>query len=189
MCGSATIRRTTTATTATTTTAYGGYYRTTAAGLPSAVPARHRRRPGRWSRSGEGRVVNGRGYTQIRNRESEPSPRISGGGNGGGWNGSGGGSGVSSGGYSSGSSSSGSAAAAASERRRFRRPHRGAEGRRRLARRSAVAICRSRERRDLAIDRRSRVTFEGLRASIAFRPFIFSAEETPHEHRSLAHRQ
>jgi hypothetical protein len=57
---------------------------------------------------GEGRVVNGRGYTQIRNRESEPSPRISGGGNGGGWNGSGGGSGVSSGGYSSGSSSSGS---------------------------------------------------------------------------------
>ena len=55
----------------------------------------------------EGRVVNGRGYTQIRNRESEPSPRISGGGNGGGWNGSGG-SGVSSGGYSSGSSSSGS---------------------------------------------------------------------------------
>jgi hypothetical protein len=57
----------------------------------------------------EGRVVNGRGYTQIRNRESEPSPRISGGGNGGGWNGSGSsGSGVSSGGYSSGSSSSGS---------------------------------------------------------------------------------
>ena len=55
----------------------------------------------------EGRVVNGRGYTQIRNRESEPSPRISGGSNGGGWNGSGSG-GVSSGGYSSGSSSSGS---------------------------------------------------------------------------------
>jgi hypothetical protein len=56
---------------------------------------------------GEGRVVNGRGYTQIRNRESEPSPRISTSGNGAGWNGSGGG-GVSSGGYSSGSSSSGS---------------------------------------------------------------------------------
>ena len=55
----------------------------------------------------EGRVVNGRGYTQIRNRESEPSPRISGGGNGGGWSGSGGG-GVSSGGYSAGSSSGGS---------------------------------------------------------------------------------
>lgn len=54
----------------------------------------------------EGRVVNGRGYTQIRNRESEPSPRISGGGNGGGWSGSGGG--VSSGGYSAGSSSGGS---------------------------------------------------------------------------------
>ena len=56
--------------------------------------------------TGEGRVVNGRGYTQIRNRESEPSPRISSSGNGAGWSGSGGG--VSSGGYSSGSSSSGS---------------------------------------------------------------------------------
>ncbi len=55
----------------------------------------------------EGRVVNGRGYTQIRNRESEPAPRISGGSNGGGWHGSGA-SGVSSGGYSSGSSGSGS---------------------------------------------------------------------------------
>jgi hypothetical protein len=55
----------------------------------------------------EGRVVNGRGYTQIRNREAEPSsPRISGNGNGGGWNGSGGS--ATSGGYSSGSSSSGS---------------------------------------------------------------------------------
>ena len=51
--------------------------------------------------------MNGRGYTQIRNRESEPSPRISGNGNGGGWSGGGTG-GVSSGGYSSGSSSSGS---------------------------------------------------------------------------------
>jgi hypothetical protein len=60
----------------------------------------------------EGRVVNGRGYTQIRNRESEPSPRISGGANGGGWNGSGSG-GVSSGGYSSGSSSSGSSSGSA----------------------------------------------------------------------------
>jgi len=59
---------------------------------------------------GEGRVVNGRGYTQIRNRESEPSPRISSSGNGGGWGGSGGssGGGVSSGGYSSGSSGGGS---------------------------------------------------------------------------------
>jgi hypothetical protein len=55
----------------------------------------------------EGRVVNGRGYTQIRNRESEPAPRVSGGGNGGGWGGAGT-SGVSSGGYSSGSSGSGS---------------------------------------------------------------------------------
>jgi hypothetical protein len=56
----------------------------------------------------QGRVVNGRGYTQIRDRTPEPTvPRVSGGNNGGGWSGSG--SGVSSsGGYSSGSSSSGS---------------------------------------------------------------------------------
>jgi hypothetical protein len=53
----------------------------------------------------EGRVVNGRGYTQIRNRDAEPSPRISSG-NGGGS--SGGGGGATSSGYSSGSSSSGS---------------------------------------------------------------------------------
>jgi hypothetical protein len=55
----------------------------------------------------EGRAVNGRGYTQIRDRQTESAPRVSGGNNGGGWNGSGGG-GVSSGGYSSGSSSGGS---------------------------------------------------------------------------------
>ena len=58
----------------------------------------------------EGRVVNGRGYTQIHDRQSEPSPRVnSGGGNGtaAGWSGNSGG-GVSSGGYSAGSSSSGS---------------------------------------------------------------------------------
>jgi hypothetical protein len=56
----------------------------------------------------EGRVVNGRGYTQIRDRESEGSPRISSGGNGSGsgWSGSGGT--ASSGGYSSGSASGGS---------------------------------------------------------------------------------
>ena len=66
---------------------------------------------------GEGRVVNGRGYTQIRNRESEPSPRISSSGNGGGWGGSGGtssGGGVSSGGYSSGSSGGGSSSGGSS---------------------------------------------------------------------------
>jgi hypothetical protein len=55
----------------------------------------------------EGRAVNGRGYTQIRSRDAEPAPRISGGGNGGGWSGSGGG-GVSSGGYSNGGASAGS---------------------------------------------------------------------------------
>jgi hypothetical protein len=55
---------------------------------------------------GVGRVVNGRGYTQIRSRESEPSPRATSSGHGGGWGGSGGG--VSSGGYSSGGASAGS---------------------------------------------------------------------------------
>lgn len=58
---------------------------------------------------GEGRAVNGRGYTQIRNREAEPSPRINSGGNGGGWGGtSAGSSGATSGGYSAGSSGGGS---------------------------------------------------------------------------------
>ena len=54
----------------------------------------------------EGRVVNGRGYTQIRSRDAEPAPRTSHSGNGtaSGWSGSSGG-GVSSGGYSSGSPS------------------------------------------------------------------------------------
>jgi len=55
----------------------------------------------------EGRVVNGRGYTQVRPRESEPAPRTSGnGGNGtsAGYRGAGSG-GVSSQGYSGGSSS------------------------------------------------------------------------------------
>ena len=53
-----------------------------------------------------GRLVNGRGYTQILDRQVEPAPRVSQGSNGGAWMGSGGGSGVSSsGGYSSGSAS------------------------------------------------------------------------------------
>lgn len=58
--------------------------------------------------SGTGRVVNGRGYTQIRERSPEPGPsRGNNGGNGtaSGWSGNSGG-GVSSGGYSSGSSGS-----------------------------------------------------------------------------------
>lgn len=56
----------------------------------------------------EGRLVNGRGYTQVHDREAEPAPRVSNGGNGtaSGFN-NGGGS-MSSGGYSNGSSSSGS---------------------------------------------------------------------------------
>lgn len=58
--------------------------------------------------SGNGRVINGRGYTQIRERSPEPGPsRGSNGGNGtaSGWSGNNGG-GVSNGGYSSGSSGS-----------------------------------------------------------------------------------
>lgn len=58
---------------------------------------------------GEGRVIRGQGFTQIRNRDAEPAPRINAGSNGGGWSGGGGGSGVSSGnGFSSGSASGGS---------------------------------------------------------------------------------
>jgi uncharacterized membrane protein YgcG len=57
---------------------------------------------------GDGRAINGRGYTQIRNREAEPSsPRINAGGNGGGWGGASTGGGASSGGYSNGGSSGG----------------------------------------------------------------------------------
>ena len=51
----------------------------------------------------EGRVVNGRGYTQIHDRQAEPPARVSHSGNGSGWAGSGGT--ASSGGYSSGSAS------------------------------------------------------------------------------------
>ena len=55
--------------------------------------------------SGNGRAINGRGYTQIRERSPEPGPsRTSNGGNGTATGYSGGGGGVSSGGYSSGSS-------------------------------------------------------------------------------------
>jgi len=65
---------------------------------------------------GDGRAVNGRGYTQVRNRESEPSaPRSSGGANGSaaGWSGNSAGA-ASSGGYSQGSSGSGSSGGASS---------------------------------------------------------------------------
>ena len=58
----------------------------------------------------DGRVIAGRGFTQIRNREAEPSPRINAGNNGGAWGGAGGGGGgaTAGGGFSSGSSSGGS---------------------------------------------------------------------------------
>ena len=52
----------------------------------------------------QGKVVNGRGYTQVFDRPAEPAPRVSHSGNGQGWAGSSGG-GVSSSGYSSGSAS------------------------------------------------------------------------------------
>jgi hypothetical protein len=64
----------------------------------------------------EGRVVNGRGYTQVRSRDAEPSsPRSSGGANGSaaGWSGNGAG-GASSSGYSQGSSGSGSSGGSSS---------------------------------------------------------------------------
>ena len=64
----------------------------------------------------EGRVVNGRGYTQVRSREAEPSsPRSSGGANGSaaGWSGNSGGA-ASSSGYSQGSSGSGSSGGSSS---------------------------------------------------------------------------
>lgn len=68
---------------------------------------------------GEGRVVNGRGYTQVRPRESEPTPvRTGSDGNGSsaGWSGanSGGSNGVSSQGYSGGSSSGSSSGSSGS---------------------------------------------------------------------------
>ena len=82
---------------------YGNYGWVDVGAFPTVVGSGNPAEP-----QGEGRVVNGRGYTQIRNRESDPAPRVTSSGNGGGWGG-GGSSGVSSsGGYSSGSSSSGS---------------------------------------------------------------------------------
>ena len=77
--------------------------------------------------SGAGRVVNGRGYTQIRERSPEPtvSTRGNNGGNGtaAGWSGNSGG-GVSSGGYSSGSSggSSGGSSSGGGDRTAVARP-------------------------------------------------------------------
>ncbi len=78
--------------------------------------------------SGDGRVVNGRGYTQIRERSPEPSPsRTSNGGNGtaSGWSGNSGGA-ATSGGYSSGSSGSssggGGSSSGGSERTAVARP-------------------------------------------------------------------
>jgi uncharacterized membrane protein YgcG len=62
----------------------------------------------------DGRVVNGRGYTQIRDRQPDAAPRINGNGNGAGWNGSGTSSGASSSGYSGGSSSGGSSSGGSS---------------------------------------------------------------------------
>lgn len=57
---------------------------------------------------GDGRAVNGRGYTQIRSRETESAPRVNAGSNGGSWGGAATSSGgATSGGYSAGSSGGG----------------------------------------------------------------------------------
>lgn len=55
---------------------------------------------------GDGRAINGRGYTQVRSRDAEGSPRVNSGGNGSRAGRSGNSGGASSGGYSSGSSGS-----------------------------------------------------------------------------------
>lgn len=87
---------------------YGGYYPGYYGGwvpignVPGAIGSVTTTEP-----QGDGRAINGRGYTQIRNREAEPSPRVNSGNNGGSWGGASTGGGASSGGYSSGGSSSG----------------------------------------------------------------------------------
>ena len=113
-------------------------------GVVSADRRRRRSRP-----QPEGRVVNGHGYTQIRDRQPEPAPRINSSGNGGGWGGSGGGALI------------GRLLERIVElrilgwrigRRRFGGTHRRAEGWRRPV-------------TPLATSARRRVTFQGLRAS------------------------
>lgn len=87
---------------------YGNYYGWVNVGPPTTGVGVAEPQP-------EGRVVKGMGFTQIRNRDPEPAPRVSGnGGNGGAWVGAGSqGSGVSSSnGFSSGSPSSGSSGGA-----------------------------------------------------------------------------
>jgi hypothetical protein len=54
----------------------------------------------------EGRVIRGQGFTQIRHREADPSPRINAGSNGGAWSGASGGGASAGSGFSSGSSHS-----------------------------------------------------------------------------------
>jgi hypothetical protein len=63
----------------------------------------------------DGRAINGRGYTQVRSRETESAPRVNSGSNGSaaGWSGNNGGN-ATSGGYSQGSSSSGSSGGSSS---------------------------------------------------------------------------
>jgi hypothetical protein len=95
---------------------YGGYYYP-GAGNVAVDPG-----TGGAAERGDGRVVNGRGYTQVRPRESEPAPvrtgsRDNGNGSSAGWSGAsaGGSSGVSSQGYSGGSSGSSSGSSGASD--------------------------------------------------------------------------
>ena len=149
-------------------------YTATAAGSASA-PVRG---GGTVTPQPDGRVVNGRGYTQIRDRGAEPAPRAnSGNGNGtaAGWSGNSGG-GVSSGGYSSGSSSSGL------ERRTRAAPAIRAPAWR--CRRVAAASSRygaSLPRRSVGHWRstRRRVIFHGLRASPPSGLSSFRQQEIP----------
>lgn len=104
---------------------YGGYssYYPTYGGWVALDP-----NASQTSTSSEGRAVNGRGYTQVRTREAEPSPVRSGNiGNGGSYNtgggsSSGGSSGVSSQGYSGGGSSGGSSGGDSGARTAVSRP-------------------------------------------------------------------
>lgn len=64
--------------------------------------------------AGEGRAIKGVGYAQVRNRESEPAPRVNSGSNGSATSWSGNSGGATSSGYSSGSSSSGSSGGSSS---------------------------------------------------------------------------
>ena len=89
---------------------YSGYYPYAYYGSGAWVPIDNGGNGGEAIATGNGRVINGRGYTQIRERSPEPAPvraNSRGDGSASGWSGNNGG-GVSSGGYSTGSNGSSS---------------------------------------------------------------------------------